>query len=422
VAIVHDEPGVTRDRHYAEAWSAGRSYMLVDTGGFDKDAHDALGAHIREQIAVAIDQADVVVCVLDASTGVTDQDREAVALLRRAGKPVIYTGNKADSRRVEDEATDLYRLGIPEVLPISAAHGRGIAELEAAIVAALPPEPAEPESPAIEDASPPVRVAIIGRPNAGKSSLLNRVAGEERMLVDDRPGTTRDAIDVEVVRDGRRMIWVDTAGIRRKGKVGKTASALEAASVFQALRAMERCDAAVILCDGEAGVAEQDAKIAGLAVDRRRALVVAVNKIDLLDAARRKSLEDDAREKLSFVPFAPVVGISAKTGRGMGTLLETIDEVWAAFRKRVGTGELNRFFQSVLATHPPPTMGGRAPRLFFITQAETAPPLFVVMTNEPDHIHFSYERYLVNQLRKAFGFEGVPLRVSYRKRTRRAAP
>jgi len=395
--------------------------MLVDTGGFDKDADDALGAHIREQIAVAIDQADVVVCVLDAATGVTDQDREAVALLRRAGKPVIYAANKADSQRVEDEATDLYRLGIPEVLPISAAHGRGIAELEAAIVAALPPEAEEPEPPGIEEASPPVRIAIIGRPNAGKSSLLNRVAGEERVLVDDRPGTTRDAIDVEVVRDGRRMIWVDTAGIRRKGKVGKTASALEAASVFQALRAMERCDVAVIVCDGEAGVAEQDAKIAGLAVDRRRALIVAVNKIDVLDAARRKSLEDDAREKLSFVPFAPVVGISAKTGRGTGTLLETIDQVWTAFRKRVGTGELNRFFQDVLTTHPPPTMSGRAPRLFFITQAESAPPLFVVMTNEPEHIHFSYERYLVNQLRKAFGFEGVPLRVSYRKRKRRAS-
>jgi GTP-binding protein len=422
LAIVHDEPGVTRDRHYAEAWSAGRSYMLVDTGGFDKDTDDALGAHIREQIGVAIEEADVVVCILDASTGVTDQDREAVALLRRAGKPVVYAANKADTRRAEEEATDLYRLGIPEVLTISATHGRGIAELEEAIVRALPPELPEstPDETADENASAPLRVAIIGRPNAGKSSLLNRIAGEERMLVDEEPGTTRDAIDVEIVRDGRRMIMVDTAGIRRKGKVGKTASALEAASVFQALRAMERCNVAVILCDGAAGVAEQDAKIAGLAVDRRRALVIAVNKTDLLDADRRKKLEDDARDKLSFVPYAPVVPVSAKTGRGVSTLLAAIDNVWVAFRKRVGTGELNRFFQDVLTTHPPPTMGARAPRLFFITQAESAPPLFVVMTNEPDHIHFSYERYLVNQLRKAFGFEGVPLRVAYRKRMRRA--
>ncbi|HEY3593744.1 MAG TPA: GTP-binding protein, partial [Polyangiaceae bacterium] len=265
----------------------------------------------------------------------------------------------------------------------------------------------------------PVRVALVGRPNAGKSSVLNRVAGEERVLVDDQPGTTRDAIDVEIERDGKRMIWVDTAGIRRKSKVEKTSSELEAASVFQALRALERCEVAVILCDGAAGAAEQDAKIAGLAVDRRRAVVIAVNKTDLLDAAARKGLEEKTRDKLSFVPFAPVVGLSAKTGRGMRTLMDTIQSVSDNFYKRVPTGELNRFFRDVLATHPPPTMGIRAPRLFFITQVDSAPPLFVVMTNEPEHIHFSYQRYLTNQIRKAFGFEGVPLQVSYRKRRRR---
>jgi GTP-binding protein len=215
------------------------------------------------------------------------------------------------------------------------------------------------------------------------------------------------------------MIWVDTAGIRRKGKVQKTSSELEAASVFQALRAMEKCEVAVLLCDGAAGAAEQDAKIAGLVVDRRRALVIAVNKIDLLEAPARKKLEETTRDKLSFVAFAPVVGVSAKTGRGLRSLLQAVDSVSHAFGKRVPTGELNRFFEKVLATHPPPTMGNRAPRLFFVTQAETAPPLFVVMTNEPEHIHWSYERYLINQLRKEFGFEGVPLRVSYRKRRRR---
>jgi GTP-binding protein len=417
LAIVHDEPGVTRDRHYAEAWSPGRPYMLVDTAGFDRDAADGLGAHIRQQISLAIAEADVVVCVLDVSTGVTDQDRDAVAMLRRSGKPVVYAANKADSARAEEELGDLYRLGVEKVLPISAIHGRGIAELEAAVVSALPPATEEPEEAPPE--ARPVRVALIGRPNAGKSSLLNRIVGEERVLVDEEPGTTRDPIDVEVVRDGRTMVWVDTAGIRRKGKVHKTANELEAASVLQALRAMERCDVAVLLCDGAAGVAEQDAKIAGLVVDRRRAFVIGVNKVDLLDAAARKALEEKAREKLSFVPYAPVIALSAKSGRGVGALLGAVGNVWAAFHRRVPTGELNRFFQNVLATHPPPTMGGRAPRLFFITQAEVAPPLFVVMTNEPEHIHFSYERYLVNQLRKAFGFEGVPLRVSYRKRKRR---
>jgi GTP-binding protein len=446
LAIVHDEPGVTRDRHYAEAWSRGRTYMLVDTGGFEAGAGGGIGAHIREQVKVAVAEADVVVCVLDVSTGFTDQDREAVGMLRRAGKPVIYVGNKADTRRAEEQAGDLYRLGIPHVFLISAIHGRGIGELETAVVEALPPgeteappEGATDEVPEVEEeveeeeadedsaAKPkhrdrprgPVRIALIGRPNAGKSSVLNRVVGEERVLVHDEPGTTRDAIDVEVTRDGRTMIWVDTAGIRRKSKVEKTSNELEAASVFQALRAIERCEIAVLLCDGAAGVAEQDAKIAGLVVDRRRALVVAVNKTDLLDAPARKELEEKARDKLSFIPFAPVVPVSAKTGRGMGSLMQTIQQVSDAFHQRVPTGELNRFFRDRLATHPPPTTGNRAPRLFFITQAETAPPLFVVMTNEPDHIHFSYQRYLTNQVRKAFGFDGVPLRVNYRKRRRR---
>jgi GTP-binding protein len=215
------------------------------------------------------------------------------------------------------------------------------------------------------------------------------------------------------------MILVDTAGIRRKGKVTKEGSELEGASVFQAIRAMERCDVAVLLCDGAAGVAEQDAKILGLAVDRGRAVVIAVNKTDLLDASQRKTLEEKAREKLSFAAWAPVVPISAKTGRGVGVLLETVQNVSKAFRSRIPTAQLNRFFEQVLETHPPPTMGNRAPRLFFITQAETAPPLFVVMTNEPEHIHFSYQRYLTNQLRKAFGFDGAPLRIVYKKRRRR---
>ena len=231
--------------------------------------------------------------------------------------------------------------------------------------------------------------------------MLNRIAGKERALVDDRPGTTRDPIDITVEKNGKTMMFVDTAGIRRKGKVTKEDDVLEGASVFQAIRAMERCDIAVLLCDGAAGIAEQDAKILGLAVDRGRAIVIAVNKTDLLEAPARKKLEEQARDKLSFVPWAPVVPISAKTGRGVGPLLSTIQEVFTAYRSRVSTGQVNRFFEKVLSTHPPPTMGNRAPRLFFVTQAETAPPHFIVMTNEPEHIHFSYQRFLTNQLRKA---------------------
>jgi GTP-binding protein len=425
LAIVHDRPGVTRDRHYADVWAVGRSYMLVDTGGFDLDNDDPMGVGIRHQVALAVAEADVVLCVFDAQTGLTDADREAVGMLRRSGKPVIYAANKADTKGGEEEALDLYRLGIPKVFPISALHGRGIGELEAAVVAALPPaepdEIGESEERAVEGEprKRPPRVALIGRPNAGKSSLLNRIAGEERALVDDRPGTTRDPIDITVEKDGRSMVLVDTAGIRRKGKVTKEADALEGASVFHAIRAMERCDVAVLLCDAAAGVAEQDAKILGLAVDRGRAIVIAVNKIDLLDAKARKGIEEQAREKLSFVPWAPVVPISAKTGRGVSVLLATVQRAFEAFRSRVPTGQLNRFFEQVLTTHPPPTMGNRAPRLFFVTQAETAPPHFIVMTNEPEHIHFSYQRYIANQLHKAFGFEGVPLRITYKKRRRR---
>jgi GTP-binding protein len=426
LAIVHDQPGVTRDRHYADVWAVGRSYVLIDTGGFDLDNDDPMGVRIRQQVGLAVAEADVVLCVFDAQTGMTDADREAVAMLRRSGKPVIYAANKADTKGGEGEALDLYRLGIPKVFPISALHGRGTGDLEAAIVAALPPVAVEESAPpgderSVETDAPerPPKVALIGRPNAGKSSLLNRIAGQERVLVDERPGTTRDPIDITVVKDGRTMILVDTAGIRRKGKVTKEADVLEGASVFQAIRAMERCDVAVLLCDGAAGIAEQDAKILGLAVDRGRAIIIAVNKTDLLDARERKGLEDQARDKLSFVPWSPVIPISALTGRGVGPLLATIQDVFTAYRSRVSTGQLNRFFEKVLSTHPPPTMGNRAPRLFFVTQAETAPPHFIVMTNEPEHIHFSYQRYLTNQLRKAFGFAGVPLRISYRKRRRR---
>jgi GTP-binding protein len=435
LAIVHDEPGVTRDRHYADVWSHGRPYVLIDTGGFERESEDPMGVRIREQVSLAVQEADAVVCVFDASMGVIDSDRQAVDMLRRSNKPVIYAANKADSKRGEEEALDMYRLGIPRVIPISALHGRGFADLEAAIVAALPPAPAssddadQADDDADEDEGAdgekrqrvvgPLRIALIGRPNAGKSSLMNRILGEERVLVDDRPGTTRDAIDMQVERDGHQFTLVDTAGIRRKGRVTKEGSVLEGASVFQAIRAMERCNLAVLVCDGADGVAEQDAKILGLAVDRRRAIIIAVNKIDLLDAAGRKKLEENAREKLSFAPWAPIVPISAKTGRGVSSLISKASEVYASYGSRIGTGALNRFFEQVVATHPPPTMGNKAPRLFFITQAESAPPLFVAMTSDPDHIHFSYQRFLANQLRKTFGFEGVPLRITYKKRRRR---
>jgi GTP-binding protein len=416
LAIVHDEPGVTRDRHYADVCSRGRRFTVVDTGGFDPESDDPMRQGIKRQIDVALAEADVILCVLDASGPPTPADVAAVDLFRRSGKPVIYAANKADSPRAEGEAADLYRLGVDRVIPVSALHGRRFDEVETAILDALPKAPERAPEPASDDA---IRVALIGRPNAGKSSMVNRLLGEERLLVDARPGTTRDPIDTVLERAGRKFLFIDTAGIRRKAKVTKEASVVEAVSVLQAIRAMERAEVVVLMCDAVEGVSEQDAKILGLAEERGRGVVIALNKMDLIDKRALAKAEEGARDKLSFVPWAPIVKVSAKAGRGVPALLETIARVAGAFRKRVPTGELNRFFEAVLATHPPPTHGGRAPRLFYVTQAETSPPLFVVMASDPDKIHFSYRRYVANQLRKAFGFEGVPLHVRYKARRRR---
>jgi GTPase len=418
LAIVHDEAGVTRDRKYADTNAYGRAYTVVDTGGFDPEDADPMKAGIAIHVRAAVAEADAIVFVTDATTGPNDADRAAIKLLRRSGKPVFYAANKADSPKCDLEAFELYRLGVDKVYPVSALHGRGLGDLEKDLIDALP---AEEEGPPEDETAPP-RIALIGRPNAGKSSLLNRILGEDRVLVDERPGTTRDSIDALVERDGHRYVFIDTAGLRKKAKVTKEGSEVESMSVLSSIRAIERAHVVVMLCDAEEGVAEQDAKILGLAEERGRAMVVALNKSDLLDKSAFAKAEESAREKLSFAPFVPVVRISAKTGRGLGELLKTIDTVRDAFYRRIGTGELNRFFEGVLELKPPPTMGGRAPRLYYVTQAEVAPPTFIVMTNAPDSIHFSYRRFVMNQLRKHFGFEGVPVRVHYKPRRRRESP
>lgn len=416
LAIVHDEPGVTRDRKYVDTSAFGVPYTLVDTGGFDPEDADPMKAGIARHVQHAIKDADAVVFVTDATTGPTAADRAAVQLLRESGKPVLYAANKADNPQTDAGGYDLYALGVEQVFPVSALHGRGMGELEAALVEVLP----KSKPATSDDSEGPPRVALVGRPNAGKSSLLNRVLGEERVLVDARPGTTRDAIDALVVHGDKKYVFVDTAGIRRKSKVSKEDDAVESLSVASSIRTMERAEVVVLLCDAKEGVAEQDAKILGLAEERGRAMIVVLNKSDLLSKSEASKAEELAREKLSFVPYVPVVRASAKTGRGLGELFETIDKVQEAFSKRVTTGELNRFFEQVLDRRPPPTMGGKAPRLYYVTQTQVRPPTFVAMTSVPDAIHFSYRRFVVNQLREHFGFEGVPVRVLYRARRRTA--
>jgi GTPase len=412
-AIVEDRPGVTRDRLYADASAFGRDYVLVDTGGFDPESDDPLKQSIAAQVQMALSEADVVICLLDATVTAMQADREAIRLLRETQLPVLYAANKVDNDVVALHAKELFRLGIGNLHEISALHGHGIGDLEQALVEVLPPAVDEDES---EQLAPLPRIAIVGRPNAGKSSLINRLLGEQRQIVDARPGTTVDSVDTLYDRDGEPLVLIDTAGIRRKRAVEQ---GLEGLAVMQALRALERCHTAILVIDAQQeGASQQDARIAGLALERGRALCIALNKIDLLDARAREEALAKAKSEFAFASWAPLRPISARTGQGVAALMKNVREVTANHHKRVTTGEANRFFEEVLARHPPPTSGGRSVRLYFVTQARVAPPTFMVSTNYPDRVQPSYQRYLTNQLRERFGFEGTPIRVHYRPHKR----
>jgi GTP-binding protein len=409
-AIVHDEPGVTRDRHYADVHIFSRTFTLIDTGGFDPGDTDAIGRGIARHVRAAVNEADVVLCVLDGQGPPTEADQAAVRMLRQADKPVIYLANRLDNERQAREATDLYSLGISPI-PVSALHGRGMDQLGEDLLAALPRlvEPGEAAEPGVVP-----RLALIGRPNAGKSSLLNRLSGEERSLVDDRPGTTRDAVDAHIVYKGEPYLVVDTAGVRRRSKVE---DGIESQSVMQSLRAISRADVVALLCDASEGLAEQDARLLGLVADRARPIVVGMNKVDLLDAGGRKRAIEEAKSQLHFAPYAQIIPFSNKSGEGLNQLMTAVKRAFSEYSKRVTTGELNKFLQSVVEQKPPPA-GKRSPRMFFITQAQTAPPVFVVMCSAADEIKEAYRRFLASQIRKTFGFENVPIVVRYKDRRR----
>lgn len=413
LAIVHDAPGVTRDRNYTDTFLGGRQLTLIDTGGFDRTTDDPMGQGIARHVQAAITEADVVICVLDGSAPPTGPDRDAVDLLRRSDKPVIYVANKVDGTSQEWLTTDLYELGIDDLIPISALHGRHTGHLEAALARKLPAETGEPPT---EGANPDVlHVAIIGKPNAGKSSLFNRLSGQERSLVDNRPGTTRDPIDSKVTFKGQEFVIVDTAGIRRKSRVEK---GVEAHSVLRSIRVINRAHVVVLMTDVTEGISDQDSRLLGLCAERGRAIVVGLNKADLLKQHEIKQAKDEAAHSLHFATWTPIVPLSAHTGHGVGKLMKEVSDAGEKMRKRVPTAAINQFFEKIIAEHPPPTRAGKAPRIYYLTQTNVNPPTFVAFCSSPEHVAESYKRFIVNRIRDEFGYEAVPLRLYFRGKRR----
>ncbi|MBX3024396.1 ribosome biogenesis GTPase Der [bacterium] len=413
-ALVAPTPGVTRDRNIAVGHWDGRRFLVVDTGGFEAEEQAELGRAVRVQALLAAEQADVVIAVVDARAGLNPLDRQLVERLRQLRQPVLLAVNKIDTPKQDDLVADFYALGIETLYPISAEHGIGVDELLGDVLAHLGEAPAAPA----DDAEPPIAVAIIGRPNVGKSSLLNRLVGFERSIVSAVPGTTRDALDTPLRRGDRDYVLVDTAGVRRRGRVDQH---IERASVVRALRALERAEVALLVIDAVEGMTEQDARVAGYAWERGRALVLLVNKWDAVPAAPKAAaaLRDDIDRRYPSLAVVPKLFISARSGRGVERIWGAIDRVVAAHRSRLPTAKINAVFERARRAQEPPMVNGVRPRLYYATQTATAPPTVTVFCSHPQRIAASYERFLLNRLRAEFGLEGTPLRVRFRARPRR---
>lgn len=409
-AIVIDEPGATRDRNYAETDWGPHYFTLIDTGGFEPVSDEKILVQMREQTSLAIEEADVIIFLLDGKDGLTPADKEITNLLRRTGKPVFYTVNKIDGPKHENFAMEFYGLGIDRIYTISAQHGLGIAELMDEVVKVLPEK-----EPVPEETEERIRIAVIGRPNTGKSSLVNKILGYERTIVNPMPGTTRDAIDTPFEMDGKRFILVDTAGIRRKSRISMN---LEKYSIIEAFRTLERSDVALIMIDAEEGITEQDAKIAGLVLEKGVLCIVVVNKWDLVvkDDSTMGNYIRKIKDELKFLDFAPIVFISALTGKRVQNIFEIIDSAYAQYTKRVQTSELNKKLGEFVEENPPPRHRHRPNAVSYATQTSVKPPTFVIFVREPKAIHFSYRRYLANRIREAFGFEQTPVRIYFRKK------
>ncbi len=411
ISIVEDTPGVTRDRIYADTEWNGRKFTLIDTGGIDPSSEDQLFSQMRAQAQLAIDSADVICFFVDARAGLTPDDSEVANLLRRAGKPVVLAVNKMDHAGLSDVRWEFYELGLGDPVGISAANMLGLGDLLDEITSRLPEGEEEEEEETV------IRIAVVGRPNVGKSSLVNRLLGENRAMVSDIPGTTRDAIDTPFTdADGTRFTIIDTAGIRRKGAIEE--GSIERFSVLRSISAIRRCDVALLLIDAKEGVTEQDARIAGIVHDEGKAAVVAVNKWDAVEKEtgtmekhRRKVLED-----LKFMDWAKVLYISALTGQRTGSVLKEAKAAWEQYTRRVATGALNDVLGDAQMAVQPPLSGGRRLKIYYATQPLASPPTFALFINDEKLMHFSYQRYLENALRKAFGFEGTPLKFDLREK------
>jgi len=410
LAIVEDTPGVTRDRLYAEADWCGRTFDIVDTGGIEPKTDDEILRSMREQALTAVETADVIVFVGDISTGVTAADKEVASMLLRSRKPVVLAVNKMDSiGAVDPEIYEFYSLGLGDPVAVSAVHGHGTGDLLDRCLELFPPEEETPEE---DDA---IRIAVIGKPNVGKSSLVNRILGEERVIVSNVAGTTRDAIDTRLANEFGEYVLIDTAGIRRKARVDDR---VEKYSVLRAQSAIERADVCLILIDARDGVTEQDTKVAGMAHEAGKANVIVVNKWDLIDKDDKTMdrLRADIRRDLSYMPYAPIVFISALTGQRVNNLFDLVNKANEQTARRITTGMLNDVLADAQARVQPPTDKGKRLKIYYMTQTGVRPPNFVLFCNEPELFHFSYQRYIENRVRETFGFEGTPLRFVIRRR------
>lgn len=410
ISIVKDTPGVTRDRIYADVSWLDKAFTLIDTGGIEPDSDDIILSQMREQAQIAIDTADVIMFITDVRQGLVDADEKVANMLRRSKKPVVLVVNKVDDfKKYMPDVYEFYNLGIGEPIPVSAASMLGIGDMLDEVIAHFPERNVEEE----EDDRP--KIAVIGKPNVGKSSLINKLTGEKRVIVSDIAGTTRDAIDTAVKYCGREYVFIDTAGLRRKSKIKEE---LERYSIIRAVTAVERADVVVIVIDATEGVTEQDAKIAGIAHDRGKGIIIAVNKWDAIEKNDKsvKEHSDRIRQVLSFMPYAEILFISAQTGQRLNKLYEMIDVVMANNSMRLATGVLNEIVAEAVAMQQPPSDKGKRLKIFYITQVSVKPPTFVVFVNDKKLMHFSYTRYIENRIRDAFGFRGTALRFIIRER------